>query len=138
MAARGVLDLRGFDPEDGQWWQRLRWATAHVEADCQLMFQQALHRHWLARLVADGAETALTQAGAALAEILALTRPWLRDSLPKTAADAGPETADDSRTVAEYHRQVGRPGEPQYEAMVANLDRLFDKLDAQRGPAGPR
>ena len=65
-------------------------------------------------------DKAKSNAGAAFNRLLKATYPWLADKIGEDGTKTEREEAVDS-----YHQQFGRPGDPQYEAMI---DTLYNAL----------
>lgn len=124
-ATSGMINFSDFDPWDMWWWKRLRWVLDELDLTHTREVCQAQHNHWItiashSNLTDESFDKAKSNAGAAFNRLLKATYPWLADKIGEDGTKTEREEAVDS-----YHQQFGRPGDPQYEAMI---DTLYNAL----------
>jgi hypothetical protein len=123
----GAYDFHDFDPQNRWCWKRLRWVLARLDTDNQLQSLLLQHHHWVniftnSTLDETSFDTAKGNATELLREFLETRFPWDRD---KYAGLAGGTLAD---AIDQFREAYGYPGDPRYEAMLADMMDAFKKL----------
>lgn len=123
----GMIDFSKFDPWDMWWWKKIRWTLDELDLMQTREVCQTQHNHWItiashSNLTDESFDRAKSNAGAAFNRLLKATYPWLADKI----GEDGTKT-DREEAVEAYHEQFGRPGDPQYEAMIDTLYRALSK-----------
>lgn len=125
-AAAGVLDFRQADPFDNWWQRKLHWILEELDNQDYRKVLEIQHRHHITlmgnNLDDEGWDKAYSQARSTLSKILQYTFPWHKEKF------SSPVQSERETALAEYRAEWGRPGEPKYDAMVANLDELFKNM----------
>lgn len=124
-ATLGIIDFAQFDPSDNWWWRRLHLILDELGRQNQQEALTARQRHWLAhvsnpRLDDDSWENTRQHAREALNGLMQGYFPWRA----KEIGEEGTKTARD-HAVEQFHEMYGKPGEPKYEHMVAELSAYF-------------
>lgn len=126
-ATLGVFDFAQFDPWDAWHWKRLRLVLDEISRRNNQEALLAQQTHWVAlmsnpRLEEESWEGIKMAAQDTLTQILQGYYPWRE----KEIGEAGAKTSRD-RAVDQFREQYGRPGEPRYDQMVAELGAYFAK-----------
>lgn len=129
----GMIDFSRFDLWDTWEWRRLRWTLDELELKHSREISITQHTHWItlaakSNLTNDSFELCKRNAAGALNKLLQATYPWLSEQI---LADSDKTDRDDA--VESYYREFGRPGEPQYEAMIDTISTAL-----KRGKMSPR
>jgi len=128
----GLIDFSQFDPWDMWWWKKLKWVFNELELQSSKEINTIQHAHWMALVLRDDLEdTTFKQvqknAATAMNRVLQANYPWLAEQIgeddKKTDVDA---------MVAAYEEIIGKPGEPRYEIMVAEMRALEKKQMRER------
>ncbi len=123
----GMIDFRRFDPWDSWCWKNLRWILNELETKQTAEVCSMQHNHWVtmashSNLTEDSFSNAKTNAGNAFNKYLKATYTWLADKIGEDGTRSDREEA-----VEAYHREMGRPGDPHYEAMVDTISNALKK-----------
>ena len=126
-ATSGMINFSDFDPWDMWWWKKLKWTLDELDMTQTREVSLAQHNHWVTmaahgNLTDESFDKAKANAGAAFNKLLKATYPWLADKIGEDGTKTEREEA-----VEAYHQQFGRPGDPQYEAMVDTLTKALKK-----------
>lgn len=125
------IDFSKFDPYDTWAWRRLRLIIQHLEAAHLQQTQDVDFRYYIAMAgsphIAEASwQQCISQAAVKRKALLQAYRPWLPPEPVENQAAA-------TQTIAERHRALfGAPGEPRYEAMVAELKAAAKRTPAER------
>lgn len=126
-ATSGMINFSDFDPWDMWWWKKLKWTLDELDMTQTREVSLAQHNHWVTmaahgNLTDESFDKAKANAGAAFNKLLKATYPWLADKIGEDGTKTEREEA-----VEAYYQQFGRPGDPQYEAMVDTLTKALRK-----------
>jgi len=137
-ATTGMIDFDRFDPWDMWWWKRMRWVLDELDLQQTRDVCKAQHNHWVtiashSNLTDESFDKAKANAGSAFNRLLKATYPWLADKI----GEQGTQT-ERQQAVDDYHRMFGKPGDPQYEAMIDTLWRATQKKLSPREKAKDR
>ncbi len=128
-AASGAMDFARMDPRDRWWWRRLRWALYATNKQNLLAGLETQHRHWVtmfanASLDTESFTNARDQAQEILTKILKARFPWIADEFAATG--------ETESLISEFREMYGYPGDPRYEAMLADMMAAFKRLEEGR------
>jgi hypothetical protein len=126
-ATLGAIDFSQFDPWDSWSWQRLHLIIDELANQNNQVAYGAHHRHHLAlvshsRLSEESWENSKAAANESLTNLLQSLYPWRA----KEIGEVGTKSSRD-HAVSQFHEIFGKPGEPQYDQMVAELASYFAK-----------
>lgn len=129
-AATGVIDFREADPFDSWWQRRLHWILEEIDNQDYRKLLAIQHNHWITlmgnRVNEEGWEKAYEHARSALNLATQYTFPWYKEQL------GGPGMSERENAIDEWRKEWGRPGEPKYDEMVANLAKVFASARKRR------
>ena len=120
-ATSGMFDFARFDPWDMWCWKKLKWTLNELSLQQTLDVKRVEHNHWVTmaahgNLTPESFDRAKTNAASAMNEFLQAVYPWLADKIGKEGTQTDRDDA-----IASYQQIIGRPGEPQYEAMIDTI-----------------
>lgn len=121
------MDFSQFDPYDSWAWRRLKLVIQHLETKHLQQTRDIDFRYYTAMAgstkLSDASATLCIEQAANTRKLLTQAhKPWLPPEIDAATA---------KESIADKHRRLfGSPGEPRYEAMVAEL-----KAAAKRTPA---
>lgn len=126
-SASGMIDFRKFDPWDSWWWKKLRWVIDELGLQQTADICRVQHAHWVTlashgNLTQESFDNVKTNAGTAFNKLLKATYPWLSKQIGEDGTRTEREAA-----VEAYRREMGRPGDPQYEAMIDTIANVLKK-----------
>ena len=125
-AVSGAIDFRQADPFDTWWRRRLHWILEEIDNQEYRKLTEIQHRHWVTvmgnGLNEEGWDKAYDHAQITLKKLMQLTFPWHKDVF------TSPVQSEREDVLASWRAEWGYPGEPKYDAMVENLNKLFDSI----------
>lgn len=125
------IDFSKFDPYDTWAWRRLRLIIQHLETVHLQQTRDVDFRYYIAmagspHIAEESWQECIRQAAVTRKALINAYRPWLPPEPTENQTTA-------TQSIAERHRALfGLPGEPRYEAMVAELKAAAKRTPAER------
>jgi hypothetical protein len=128
-AASRVIDYSTFDPDDQRWWRRHDWLIMEIARRDEQDAAKIEHAHWAAIMACPNMKPeaygpAIENARQAMVAYLTAVYPWRADELAKMLRPSAEQFAE------QYAELYGRPGEPEYEKMVGELEAALKPVSA--------